>query len=287
LALTQSLSEDFFTEKQTENVHLSIRVKRWLIRKMTKYQLLEIAETHDMGKLLALDGKVMLTEADERFYHEMLVHPPMITHNCPRDVLIIGGGDGGALREVLLHPSVERAVLVELDEDVLDECKRLLPEVSQGAFDDERVKVVIERGERFVERCKNEFDVIIVDSTDPIGNAKPLFSEPFYRACKLALKDGGVLCTQCGTPFYFRDEVRETVKRMRGVFVNVRLYIGFVPTYPSGLWAYCISSDAEIELSERVIAERYATRGLRCAYYTPKVHVGAFILPAFVEALIG
>ncbi|MCS7254197.1 MAG: polyamine aminopropyltransferase [Armatimonadota bacterium] len=278
---------EFFTEEQTENVRFSLRIKRWLSRRITKYQLLEIAETLEVGKLLALDGKVMLTEGDERFYHEMLVHPPMVTHSCPRAVLIIGGGDGGTLREVLKHPTVEKVTLVELDGEVIEECKRWLPEVSQGAFEDERVTIVIENGERFVERCSKEFDVIIVDSTDPVGHAEPLFSESFYLACKVALKESGILCTHCGTPFYFKDEVKKVIGCLRKIFANVRLYIGFVPTYPSGLWAYCISSDGKLDLRLGELEERCAARGLKnCSYYTPKVQEAAFVLPAFIEALI-
>lgn len=281
------MNGEFFVEEQTENVRFSIRIKRWLSRKMTKYQLLEIAETCELGKLLGLDGKVMLTESDERFYHEMLVHPPMVSHPSPQSVLVIGGGDGGTLREVLKHPTVEKVTLVELDEDVIEECKRWLPEISQGAFEDERLNIVIDKGEEFVRRCANEFDVIIVDSTDPIGHSEPLFTEPFYRACKRALKDRGILCTHCGTPFYFKEKVREIVGHLKAVFANVRLYIGFVPTYPSGLWGYCISSDESLAVDIEELERRCRMRGLTsCSYYTPKVHEAAFVLPAFVEALI-
>ncbi|MFA4028878.1 MAG: hypothetical protein GDYSWBUE_001343 [Candidatus Fervidibacterota bacterium] len=281
------IEDEFFTEEQTDNVRFSLRVKRWLSRRMTKYQLLEIAETYEVGKLLALDGKVMLTVSDERFYHEMLVHPPMVIHACPRSVLVIGGGDGGTLREVLRHPTVERVTIVELDAEVIEECRRWLPEISQGAFEDERTNIVIGRGEEFVERCAGEFDIIIVDSTDPVGHAEPLFSEPFYRACKKALKDGGILCTHCGTPFYFKDKVNEIIGRLRAVFKNVRLYTGFVPTYPSGLWAYCISSDGSLDLCLKDLERVCEARGLSgCSYYTPKVHEAAFVLPAFIEALI-
>lgn len=285
--MTQLKRDEFFTEEQTGNVHFSLRIRQWLRRKMTKYQFLEIAETCELGKLLALDGKVMLTEGDEKFYHEMLVHPPMVIHDHPRSVLIIGGGDGGTLREVLKHPTVESVTLVELDGEVVEECRRWLPEVSQGAFDDRRVNVVIENGEKFVRHRESEFDIVIVDSTDPTGHAKPLFSQPFYIACKRALREGGVLCTQCGTPFYFKDEVKNVVRLLRGVFKSVRLYIGFVPTYPSGLWAYCVSSDRNLNLGLEELKRRYEARKLDgFAYYTPEVHEASFVLPPFIMELI-
>lgn len=277
---------EFFTEEQTRNIHFSIRVKRWLHRERTPHQMLEIADTEEMGRLLALDGKIMLTERDERFYHEMLVHPPMLLHPQPQRVLIIGGGDGGTLREVLRHPSVQNATLVELDANVIEACRKWLPSISCGALDDERSQIIIERGEQFVSRCKNAFDVIIVDSTDPVGPALPLFSEHFFESCHRALAHNGIFCTQCGTPFYFQSEVAGTVHKLRNVFHHVQLYLGFVPSYPSGLWAYCMASDATLNASVELLKTRCQERGLTFAYYSPEVHDAALKLPAFVRELI-
>jgi spermidine synthase len=278
---------EFFTEEQTDGVHLRLRVRRWLVRQKTAYQELVIAETTELGKLLALDGKVMLTEADETFYHEMLVHPALISLAEPETVAVIGGGDGGTVREVLRHPSVRRVFWVEIDEVVLKACRQWLPSVHQGVFDDPRVEVTIAPGEQWLSQFHAAFDAIIVDGTDPVGPALPLFEPPFFRTCRQALKPQGILALQCGTPFYFRDEVRMVWRNLREVFEAVRLYLGFVPTYPSGLWAYAMASHHLPTLDEATLRCRYHERKLAtCRYYTPEIHLASFALPPFVQGLL-
>jgi len=200
--------EDWLCEEQAPGVWFCLGVRRWLVRRRTPYQRLDLAETEAHGRVLALDGRFMLSERDEFFYHEMLVHPALLFHPLPRHVLIVGGGDGGALREVLRHP-VERATLVEIDPEVIEVAKEWLPSVHQGAFSDPRVRVVTMPGEEFLPQHREEFDVILVDSTDPIGPGAALFREDFFRACREA-------ATAASSPF--RREALGSTPRSCGVW---------------------------------------------------------------------
>ncbi|HID12083.1 MAG TPA: polyamine aminopropyltransferase [Candidatus Latescibacteria bacterium] len=270
----------WFTEAQTEGVCLGLRLGREILARKTPYQDLLLAETTELGKLLALDGRIMLTERDEAFYHEMLVHPALLGHINPRRVLVIGGGDGGTLREVLRHKEVEEAVLVEIDREVVQECRRFLGPVHRGSFDDPRAKIVFQPGQEFVSNARSEYDVIIVDSSDPVGPNLPLFGEPFFRDCREALREGGTFVCQCGSPFYYPEELKEVHRDLGSVFGYVEVYLGFVPTYPSGLWSFCLAGDQgvpRVPLREPLFSTKY---------YTPQVHRAAFALPRFVEELL-
>ncbi len=279
--------DEFFTEEQTPNVHLRLRVRQWLVRQRTDYQELVVAETSELGRLLALDGKVMLTEADEAFYHEMLVHPALVALEAPKTAVVIGGGDGGTVREVLRHPSVRRVFWVEIDEAVINACKQWLTSVHANAHDDPRVQSVIAPGEQWLANFTAAFDAIVVDGTDPVGPALPLFEQPFFRTCRQALKPQGILALQCGTPFYFRNEVQMVWRNLRQVFPQAQLYLGFVPTYPSGLWAYAMASEHLPMLDLTELQRRQAERDLNaCRYYSPEVHLASFVLPPFVQEII-
>jgi spermidine synthase len=260
-------------------------VRHWLAERRTAHQELWLAETQEHGRVLALDGKLMLSERDEPCYHEMLVHPAMLCHEAPQSVLVVGGGDGGALREVLCHPTVTQAVLVEIDQGVVDAAREFLPGVHRGAFDDPRVQVVISPGETYLPRHPAEFDVIVVDSTDPIGPGQALFSEPFFAACREALRPEGLLALQAGTPFYWPEELGRVLGLLQ-LFPHVGVYLGFVPLYPSGMWAYVLAGRHDFWAEEPKVSARFAARGLRTHYYTPAVHRAAFVLPKFVEELV-
>ena len=270
----------WFTEAQTEGVRLGLRLGRKILARRTPYQDLLLAETTELGKLLALDGKIMLTEGDEAFYHEMLVHPTILGHKAPRRVLIIGGGDGGALREVLRHGEVEEVVLVEIDEEVVRGSERFLGSVHGGSFRDPRAKVVFRPGQEFVRDLSSEYDVVIVDSSDPIGPNLPLFGGRFFLDCRNALREGGMFVCQSGSPFYYPDELRDVYRGLREAFVRVGVYLGFVPTYPSGLWSFCVAGE-ELPL-EPLREPTFTTK-----YYTPEVHRASFALPRFVGELLG
>ena len=224
-----------FTEKHTENVGLSIGVTRQLYSGQSEFQLIEVFESEDFGRFLALDGFMMLTEKDEFIYHEMIVHVPMAVHPNPRNILIIGGGDGGAVRELCRYKSVEHIDLVEIDEQVVQVCKEHLPTVASD-LDDSRVKIHYEDGLRYIRRFTDYYDLIIVDSTDPFGPGEGLFTKEFYGNCNKALKEDGILSNQHESPFYPLDAsaVRQIHKRVITSFPLCRVYQAHIPTYPSG-----------------------------------------------------
>ncbi|EQM77910.1 polyamine aminopropyltransferase [Stutzerimonas stutzeri] len=250
----------------------------------TEHQHLVIFENARMGRVMALDGVIQTTEADEFIYHEMLTHVPILAHGLARRVLIIGGGDGGMLREVAKHRDVESITMVEIDGTVVEMCKEFLPEHSKGAFDDPRLNLVIDDGMRFVATTEEKFDVIISDSTDPIGPGEVLFSENFYQACRRCLNDGGILVTQNGTPFMQLTEVQTTAKRMAGLFPDWHFYQAAVPTYIGGAmtfaWGACDSDSRKLSLE--TLHQRFIGSGIVTRYYNPHIHLGAFALPQYV-----
>lgn len=264
-------------------------VDRMLHEVRTEHQHLVIFENARMGRVMALDGVIQTTEADEFIYHEMLTHVPILAHGAAKRVLIIGGGDGGMLREVSKHASVEHITMVEIDGTVVDMCKEFLPNHSQGAFDDARLNLVIDDGMRFVATTTEKFDVIISDSTDPIGPGEVLFSENFYQACHRCLNDGGVLVTQNGTPFMQLDTVRNTAGRMNGLFADWHFYQAAVPTYIGGsmTFAWGSTNPALRHVDAATLARRFAASGIQTRYYNPAIHQGAFALPQYVLQAIG
>ncbi len=262
-------------------------VTRVVYEKKTEFQDLIIFDTPAFGRVLALDGIIQTTERDEFTYHEMLAHVPIFAHGNVNTVLVVGGGDGGVLREVLRH-DIEKATLVDIDRAVIDVCREHMPQLSGGAFEDRRTRLVIADGVKFVAEWDETFDVIIVDSTDPIGPGAELFRPEFYTNCKARLTPGGVLVTQNGVPFFQPDEVAETYRGLKPLFADATFYVTAVPTYIGGLmtlgWA---TDDASLRtLSEAVIAERVAAAGIETRYYAPPVHTGAFALPPYVTALM-
>ena len=253
----------------------------------TDHQHLVIFENPRFGRVLALDGVIQVTERDEFIYHEMLAHVPIVAHGKAKNVLIIGGGDGGTLREALRHPSVESAVMVEIDRTVVDLCTEHMPGVSAGAFDDARTELIIADGLKYVAETDRRFDVIMVDSTDPIGPGEVLFTETFYADCKRSLTDGGVLVTQNGVPFFQGDEVRNSHARLKPSFEDVGFYVAPVPTYIGGFmtlgWA---TDDASLRtLDADALGQRFNASGIETRYYTPAVHAGAFALPGYINRL--
>ncbi|MBS0627275.1 MAG: polyamine aminopropyltransferase, partial [Verrucomicrobia bacterium] len=213
-------------------------IKEKIYEEKTKEQHLLIFENEQFGKVLALDGIIQVTEKDEFVYHEMMTHVPLLAQGFVKKVLIIGGGDGGILREVLRHKSVEKAVLVEIDENVVVFSKNHLPMISQGAFNDPRVEVVIQDGCLFVKNSLEKFDVIICDSTDPVGPGAVLFTSEFYGDCHALLNEGGIFINQNGVPFLQIQELAETYKSRKTHFSEVGFYLGVVPTYVGGFMAF-------------------------------------------------
>jgi len=262
-------------EESYGNFGLKIRIKEVLVDLKTDYQRIQIFQTFDFGKMLVLDGKIQLTEKDEVFYHEMLVHVPMFEHKKPEKVLIIGGGDGGSLREVLKH-GVEDAVLVELDKEVVNLSKKIL-KIDKGAFEDDRVSINIEDGIEFVRNSKERFDVIIVDGTDPNKYSRSLITKEFFESCS---KICDVFVTQSQSPFAQKEYFMQILKNVREV-VEARVYTGFVPTYPSGFWSYIISSQSFSSLD--VLRKRFEDREVSTKHYNPEIHVASFALPEWLK----
>lgn len=268
----------WWTEQQTPDRRLSLRVSQLLHRERSAYQEVAIYDTVEYGRLLALDDVVMTTERDEFVYHEMLAHVPLSVHPCPRRVLVVGGGDGGAVREALRHPTVESIVLAELDPVVVAVCRRYLPSIA-GALDDPRVEMAFGDGIAYVQRCEAEFDAILVDAPDPVGPATGLFDGAFYRNAARALREGGVLSAQAESPFLNAPLTGQILAGLRSAFSVTRLYWAVVPTYPGGMWDFAFGSRGPDPLSGTPRAVE-ATR-----WWSPEVHRMAFVLPPFVADL--
>jgi spermidine synthase len=263
-------------------------VEEVLFEQRTDHFHLVIFRNPRFGRIMALDGIIQTTEADEFIYHEMLTHVPILAHGNVRSVLIVGGGDGAMAREVLRHDSVETLLQVEIDSSVVEMARQYLPNHSAGAFDDPRLTMVFDDGARFVNHCEQTFDVIISDATDPIGPGEALFTPEFYAGCRRCTADGGILVTQNGVPFLQADEVRTTATRLRPHFADVAFYAAAVPTYIGGVMTFAWATDApELRRQDTAILQtRFGQAQLNTRYYTPAIHAASFALPAYVEALV-
>jgi spermidine synthase len=258
-----------------------------ICRERSPFQEVLIFDNPRFGRVLALDGIIQTTEADEFIYHEMLVHVPLIAHGRARRVLIVGGGDGGALRQVLRHP-VERVTLVEIDRTVIDLCRAHMPGVSNGAFDDPRLDLVIADGLQYLSGTTATFDVVIVDGPDPVGPGAALFTEAFYRLAHACLLSGGVFVAQDGSPFFAPQEVTETYRRLKALFADATVYLAAVPSYVAAPLAIAYASDNPVlrRLSLAEVQARCRALALVGHYYSPEVHLAAFALPPMVARLL-
>jgi spermidine synthase len=279
---------DWFEEQLHPGLSQRLSMDRVLFREKTEHQDLVIFENRVFGRVLALDGVVQTTEGDEFIYHEMLSHVPILAHGAASRVLIIGGGDGGMAREALKHPGIDEVTMVEIDPSVVELCRAHLPSISAGAFDNPRFKLVIADGAKFVEETDARWDVIIIDSTDPLGPGEVLFSERFYRGCKRCLTPGGILVTQNGVPYVQGAEVTNSHQRMSPHFSDVWFYVAPVPTYQGGHMAFGWATDqaAHRAATASVVSERFRRAGFDTRYYTPEVHVASFALPANILKLL-
>ncbi|MCG1666790.1 MAG: polyamine aminopropyltransferase [Thermoplasmata archaeon] len=265
----------WYGEFQTKDVRLQVKAIKLLFSGKSKYQKIELVENATYGKVLFLDGTFQLTERDEFIYHEMLAHIPLFSLESPKEILIIGGGDGGLARECLKH-KVENVHLVEIDEMVVEVSKKYLPTLS-NSFNDKRLNLVIDDGSNFVKNTNMKFDVVLIDSTDPVGPASTLFTEEFYRNVKNILKPGGILGSQTGTPFLYPEHLKIAYNNMKKVFKYVSVYLATIPTYPSSLWSFTFASDNEIK--------RKRDSEFKTKYYNAKIHDNN-LLPEFVKEII-
>ncbi len=278
-----------FVETLYDSYWQEFRIDELLYEEKTEHQHLIIFRNAHFGRVMVLDGVVQTTEKDEFIYHEMLSHVPILAHGNVANVLIVGGGDGGILREVMKHQSVQSVVQVEIDPKVVDFCKKHLPNHSRGAYEDPRLKLVFDDGLHYVSTASEKFDVIISDSTDPIGPGRALFSADFYRFCKKCLTTGGVLVTQNGVVFMQPDEVKTTAGHLQGLFRDWHFFTAAIPTYIGGSMTFGWASD-DPSLRHTSIVDlrsRYQKAHLATRYYNPEIHLTSFVLPQYVLAAIG
>jgi spermidine synthase len=262
-------------------------VKRELARVQSDFQDIVIFESFNHGRVMLLDGVVQITEGDEFVYQEMLTHVPLLAHGAARNVLIIGAGDGGVLRRVLQHSTVARAVMVEIDGEVIRLAKEFLPGIAGPAWTDPRADVIVGDGIDHVRTAPDaSYDVIIVDSTDPIGVGEVLFTDEFYANCARILTSGGLVVNQCGVPFMQHDELRDTSLRRAKVFPHVGAYVAAVPTYVGGFMTlgFAAKQAGLNAVSVETIRARAAAAGItgQTRYWTPEIHAGAFNLPPYI-----
>lgn len=276
----------WFTEEHTPNVRFSLRMDKIIMTATSEYQRIDIFDTPEFGRVLALDGCLMVTEKDEFIYHDMIVHVPMAVNPDIKNVLVIGAGDGGTVRELTRYNTIEHIDMVEIDRLVVDACKRYLP-ITACKFDDKRVSIYYEDGVKFVRPCSDEYDLIIVDSTDPFGPGEGLFTREFYGNCYKALKSDGILVNQHESPFYeqYADSVKRARNRINELFPVCKLYQAFLPTYPSGHWLFGFASK-KYHPTRDLDEDRWNALGIETKYYNTILHKGAFALPNYVMELL-
>lgn len=278
--------ELWFTERHTPNVKFSIKVDRQLYTAQSEFQRIDVFDSKEFGRFLTLDGYMMLTEKDEFIYHEMITHIPMAVHPNPKNILVIGAGDGGVIRELTRYPDVESIDLVEIDELVIEVSRKFLP-TTACCLGDERVHIFCEDGVKFIRRCDNKYDVIIVDSTDPFGPGESLFTKEFYGSCNKALRDDGIMVNQHESPFYDEDALamQRAHRKIVESFPISRVYQAHIPTYPSGHWLFGFASKKYHPVHD-LNSVKWNMLGLKTKYYNTKLHAGAFALPNYVEEML-
>ncbi|NLV34749.1 MAG: polyamine aminopropyltransferase [Clostridiaceae bacterium] len=278
--------EFWYSEKHTENVYLSIKVDKQLYSSTSRFQRIDVFESLEFGRFLALDGFMMLTEKDEFIYHEMITHVPMAVNPNIKTVLVIGAGDGGVLRELTKYPSIDRIDVAEIDEEVVRVCKQFLPKTACG-FEDRRVNMYYQDGMKFIRRHTGEYDLIIVDSTDPFGPGEGLFTKEFYGNCYNALKEDGIMVNQHESPFYEEDAaaMKRAHKRIYDSFPISKVFQAFIPTYPSGHWLFGFASKKYHPVHD-ANEKRWELFGIKTRYYNSNLHKGAFYLPNYVEEML-
>ena len=280
------MHSNLFVEERMENKYaMRYKVNNVLFSGKSPFQTVDVVETELLGKMLLNDGLVMVTEKDEFVYHDMICHVPLFTHPNPKKVLVIGGGDGGTAREVLRHKSVEKCVMVEIDEMVVDACKEFIPQTS-SALSDPRLELIIGDGIKFVEETTEKFDVIIVDSTDPIGPAEPLFNISFYQNIANCLTDDGIVVSQGESPFYHVEMQQKLLGIIDEVFPISTIYNFSNLTYPGGLWSFTFGSKKYHPVKD-FDPSRVGDSGLSFEYYNTEIHKGAFAIPTFMRNNLG
>ena len=273
----------WFTEKHEDKQGISLKVKEILYNGESEFQKIDIIDTEAYGRVLLLDGLVMTTEKDEFFYHEMISHVPLLAHPCPEKVLIIGGGDGGTIREVLKHPSVKEVTLCEIDKAVIDVSREYLPSIA-CCIDDSRVKIHIEDAVEHIKRKKNSFDAVLIDSTDPLGPGVGLFTEEFYANVRESLRGNGVMAAQTESPVTCQKEFKLINSLLNKVFSVVKPYFAPVPTYPGGNWSWTFCSKGlQPEINNESLAIEIEKTS---KYYNREIYKAVFAVPNYVKNMM-
>ena len=283
--MKNGIENGYYHEITPSGFGIAIKAGNVLVSKQTPFQKLEIFETDSaLGRVLTLDDLMMTTEGDEYHYHEMIVHVPMMHHKNPKTVLVIGGGDGGTVREVLKHDTVEKVVLCEIDGDVIEYSKQYLPTIS-CQLDNPKVEILVEDAIEYIKGKEKMFDIVLIDSTDPMGPGEGLFTDEFYTNVKKSLKNGGIMTAQSESPFVNKEEIRKMYTQLKRVFPIVSTYTSNMPTYPGGYWAWAFCSETVEPLS--YFDERRAKDITKtCKIYNKDYHMARFALPNYLKELL-
>ncbi|MGN6710882.1 polyamine aminopropyltransferase [Anaerocolumna jejuensis] len=273
----------WYTENHTEEVRFSIKIDKQLVSLQSDFQRIDIFESGEFGRILTLDGYLMVTEKDEFIYHDMITHVPMAVNPSISRVLVIGAGDGGTIRELLRYPNIEHIDMVEIDEEVVRVCKEFLPQTACG-LSDPKVHLYFEDGLRYVRGKVGEYDLILVDSTDPFGPGEGLFTKEFYGNCFRALKEDGILVNQHESMYYssYAASMTRAHKRIQDTFPIARVYQAHIPTYPSGHWLFGFASKKYDPIKD-LKAEAWNKLGLKTRYYNTELHLGSFAIPNYIK----
>lgn len=279
--------ELWYTEDHTPTVRFSIKVREQLVHKKSAFQEIDVFDSEEFGRFFTLDGLIMLTEKDEFIYHDMIVHVPMATNPGIKNVLVIGGGDGGSVRELTKYDSIEKIDMVDIDEEVVEVCRKYFPSTS-CKLDDPRVTLCFEDGLKYIRRFEDRYDLIVVDSTDPFGPGEGLFTKEFYGNCFKALTADGILVNQHENPYYYDTYVQAMMrahKRIWDTFPICRVYQAHIPTYPSGHWLFGFASKRFDPVAD-LDADAWNSLGIATRYYNTDLHLGSLMLPNYVKELL-
>lgn len=279
--------ELWYTDQHTKDVRFSMKCKKMLVSHKSEFQRIDILETYEYGRVLVLDGELMITEKDEFIYHEMITHVPMAVHPNVKRVLVIGAGDGGTIRELCKYDSIESIDMVEVDKDIVTLCKEYMPSTA-CKLTDERVHMYFEEGLRFVRGKHDEYDLIIVDCADPFGPAEGLFTREFYGNCFKALDEDGILINQHESPFYneHSNSVQKAHRNISSIFPTSTVYQCHIPSYPSGHWLFGFASKTYDPIKD-IKEKEWNELKLKVRYYNTDLHKGCFYLPNYVKELLG
>ena len=283
--MKNGIEKGYYYEITPSGFGIAIKAGKVLFSEQSDFQKVEVFETESsLGRVLTLDDLMMTTEGDEYHYHEMIAHVPMMNHKNPESVLVIGGGDGGTVREVLKHKSVKRVVLCEIDGMVIDACKKYLPTIA-CELENPKVEILVQDAIEYIKDKKNEFDIVLIDSTDPMGPGEGLFTEEFYTNVKNSLKKGGIVTAQSESPFVNKEEIKKMYNLLKKVFPICETFTSNIPTYPGGYWAWAFCSE-DVKPLSYIDEERCAEITKTCKIYNKDYHMARFALPNYLKELL-